>query len=154
MKTLRLVLGDQLSTALPTFAGLDKDNDTVLMAEVMAEVTYVKHHKRKVAFLFAAMRHFADALRNSGIKVVYRRLDDPLNQSSLDGEVKKAIEDFAPDRLVVTEPGEYRLLQQMQHWQNELSMPVEILPDSRFLCSVEDFASWAKDRKSLRMEFF
>ena len=154
MKTLRLVLGDQLSTALPTFAGLDKDNDTVLMAEVMAEVTYVKHHKRKVAFLFAAMRHFADALRNSGIRVVYRRLDDPLNQSSLDGEVKKAIEDFAPDRLVVTEPGEYRLLQQMQDWRDELSVPVEILSDNRFLCSLEDFASWAKDRKSLRMEFF
>lgn len=52
MKTLRLVLGDQLSRDLPSLTDIDKDQDIVLMAEVMAEVTYVKHHKRKIAFCF------------------------------------------------------------------------------------------------------
>ncbi len=69
MKTLRLVLGDQLSRDLPSLATLDPATDLVVMAEVMDEVTYVKHHKRKIAFLFAAMRHFAAELRAAGIAV-------------------------------------------------------------------------------------
>ena len=76
MKTLRLVLGDQLSRDLPSLTDLDPDTDLVLMAEVMSEVTYVKHHKRKIAYLFSAMRHFAEALGKDGIAVRYRRLDD------------------------------------------------------------------------------
>ena len=66
---LRLVLGDQLSRGLAGLADLDPAKDVVLMAEVVEEVTYVRHHKRKIAFLFSAMRHFAEALRNDGITV-------------------------------------------------------------------------------------
>lgn len=33
-------------------------------------------------------------------------------------------------------------------------VPVDIRPDTRFLCSHRDFAAWAGDRKQLRMEFF
>ena len=68
--TIRLVLGDQLSRSLSGLAGLDKERDVVLMAEVIEEVTYVRHHKRKVAFLFSAMRHFADELREEGITII------------------------------------------------------------------------------------
>jgi deoxyribodipyrimidine photolyase-related protein len=39
MKTLRLVLGDQLSRDLPSLEDLDPAKDLVLMAEVMSEVT-------------------------------------------------------------------------------------------------------------------
>jgi deoxyribodipyrimidine photolyase-related protein len=154
MKTLRLVLGDQLSHDLPSLVGLDKARDVVVMAEVMAEVTYVRHHKRKVAFLFSAMRHFAESLRADGVTVLYRRLDDANNAGSLGGEVRQAIAAHAPDRLVLTAPGEYRLLQEMRGWQEDFAIPVEILPDSRFLCGLDEFAEWAAGRKTLRMEFF
>ena len=83
--TIRLVLGDQLSRSLSGLAGLDKERDVVLMAEVIEEVTYVRHHKRKVAFLFSAMRHFADELREEGITVDYVRLDDEANSGSFSG---------------------------------------------------------------------
>ena len=95
MKTLRLVLGDQLSRDLPSLTDLDPDTDLVLMAEVMSEVTYVKHHKRKIAYLFSAMRHFAEALGKDGIAVRYRRLDDADNAGSLAGEVAAAIAAWA-----------------------------------------------------------
>ena len=91
MKTLRLILGDQLSLNLPTLRDIDPVNDTVLMAEVKTVVTYVKHHKRKIAFLFSAMRHFAKSLKDDGLKVSYRRLDDPENAGSLAGEVLSLI---------------------------------------------------------------
>ena len=62
MATLILVLGDQLTETLPAIADAVKSEDTILMAEVREEATYVKHHKKKIAFLFSAMRHFAKAL--------------------------------------------------------------------------------------------
>ena len=41
MTTLRLVLGDQLSTDLTALADIDLVNDVVLMAEVEEECRYV-----------------------------------------------------------------------------------------------------------------
>ena len=154
MKTLRLVLGDQLSRDLPSLKDLDPAKDLVLMAEVMSEVTYVKHHKRKIAYLFSAMRHFAESLGKDGIAVRYRRLDDADNAGSLAGEVAAAIAVFAPDRIVVSAPGEYRLADEMAGWQARFGLAVDIRADTRFLCSLGDFAEWAEGRKSLRMEFF
>ena len=57
---LIILLGDQLSKSLLDFA--DRDNDCIMMAEVVSEATYVMHHKKKIAFHFAAMRHFAAAV--------------------------------------------------------------------------------------------
>jgi len=151
---LRLVLGDQLSEGLSSLSDLELQADVVLMAEVIEEVTYVKHHKRKVAFLFSAMRHFAEALRARGVTVDYVRLDDPENSGSFSGEVARAASRHQVDRLVVTEPGEHRVLQAMRDWQSELGIPVEIRGDDRFLCPPEIFADWAEGRKQLRMDFF
>ena len=50
---LRLILGDQLSPNLSSLADVDAQNDIALMCEVRAEATYVKHHKKKVAFVFS-----------------------------------------------------------------------------------------------------
>ena len=151
---LRLVLGDQLSEGLSSLSDLELQADVVLMAEVMEEVTYVKHHKRKVAFLFSAMRHFAESLRAGGVTVDYVRLDDPDNSGSFSGEVARAASRHQVDRLVVTEPGEHRVLQAMRDWQSDLGIPVEIRGDDRFLCPPEIFADWAEGRKQLRMDFF
>ena len=47
MKTLRLVLGDQLNLQHAWFREVD-DNVTYLMAEMRQETDYVKHHIQKV----------------------------------------------------------------------------------------------------------
>ncbi len=59
MTTLRIILGDQLDTNISSLDGLNVEKDIILMCEVWDEATYVKHHKKKIAFLFSAMRHFA-----------------------------------------------------------------------------------------------
>ncbi len=63
------------------------------MCEVWDEATYVKHHKKKIAFLFSAMRHFAEELKESGYQVQYTKLDDKDNAGSFKGEVERAIQD-------------------------------------------------------------
>ena len=154
MTVLRLILGDQLSHQIASLRDINIDTDIVLMAEVSAEVTYVKHHKRKIAFLFAAMRHFAEELRCAGTNVIYRRLDDQNNGGSLESELKQVIASRKISKLVVTMPGEYRLMETMRSWQSTLDVAVELREDDRFLCSLDKFNKWADGRRQLRMDFF
>ncbi len=154
MKTLRFVLGDQLHRRVSSLRDLDPDTDVVLLVEVRAEATYVHHHQQKIAFLFSAMRHFAAELEAEGITVDYVRLDDPDNAGSFTGELMRATERHDPERIVVTEPGEWRVWEMMQDWREDLSPTVEIREDNRFLCSRAAFEAWAGDRKALRMETF
>jgi deoxyribodipyrimidine photolyase-related protein len=154
MSALRLVLGDQLSTSISSLADIDKQSDVVLMVEVDDETSYVRHHKQKLVLVLSAMRHFAARLVQQGYHVDYVRLDSDGNSGSFDGEVKRAIKRHQPIKLVVTEPGEWRVREMMDSWRQNLSLMVEIRNDDRFLCSLEEFNEWAQDRKSLRMEFF
>ena len=125
---LILILGDQLSPGLSSLTAGDKAADRVLMAEVMAEASYVPHHRKKLAFVFAAMRHFAQELRGAGWQVDYVTLDDPANTGSLGGEVRRAMERHGLAHVLATEPGEWRLLEEMRGWPD-----AELLPDTRFL---------------------
>jgi deoxyribodipyrimidine photolyase-related protein len=151
--TLRFILGDQLSREVSSLDGL-KSGDVVLMAEVDAETRYAPHHKQKIVLILAAMRHFADALRKDGILVDYVRLDDPANTGSFSGELARAVARHRPARVVVTEPGEWRVREMTLGWPAALGVPVDIRDDDRFFCSRADFARWADGRNSLRMEFF
>lgn len=149
MSRLILVLGDQLDPAIAALGAGDRANDTVLMAEVMAEATYVRHHKKKIAFVFAAMRHFAAELAEAGWRVEYVRLDDPANTGSLAGEVERARERLGLDAAVVTSPGEWRLERELA------ALPgMTLVEDTRFLADRHGFAGWAQGRKGLRMEHF
>jgi deoxyribodipyrimidine photolyase-related protein len=154
MATLRFILGDQLTRGISALRGLDPATDVVLMAEVMGEATYVRHHKQKIAFLFSAMRHFADSLREEGIRVDYVTIDDPANTQSFTGELERAIRRHGPSEIVVTEPGEWRVWEMMLDWRESLPVPVHIREDDRFICSRDEFARWAEGRKQYRMEFF
>ncbi len=154
MASVCLILGDQLSESLTSLQGVDKKTDVVLLCEVQEEATYVRHHKKKIAFLFSAMRHFADDLTRQGFVVRYVKLDDANNSGSLAGEVRRAVSAIHADKVVVTEPGEYRLLQMFKSWPETLGIAVDILPDTRFLCGIDTFKRWAKGKKQLRMEFF
>jgi deoxyribodipyrimidine photolyase-related protein len=159
MSALRVVLGDQLTRGISALRGLDKAKDVVLMVEVQAEATYVRHHKQKIAFLFAAMRHFAQELRLEGIRVDYVTLDDPANTHAFTSELARAVqrlarEGLAPDAIFVTEPGEWRVWEMMLDWRESFDIPVRIREDERFICSRDEFAAWAGTRKQYRMEFF
>lgn len=154
MAVLRVVLGDQLTREVAALDGLDPARDVVLMVEVADETSYVPHHKQKIVFILSAMRHFAEELKAGGIAVDYVRLDDPQNTGSFTGELKRALARHAVERIVVTEPGEWRVRAMMETWGAETGLPVEIRADDRFIASRGRFARWAEGRKGFRMEFF
>lgn len=151
---LRLVLGDQLSPGLASLRGL-APGDVVLMAEVAEEATYVRHHKQKIALVFAAMRSFAAGLTARGVSVRYVRIDDPTSTGSIVGELARAATEAGPfGGIVLTGCGEWRLQAALEAFAARGPTPVEILEDDRFLCSRADFARWAEGRRELRMEWF
>jgi deoxyribodipyrimidine photolyase-related protein len=154
MKSLRLVLGDQLTRSLSALDGMDPAQDVVFMAEVAQETTYVPHHKQKIVLILSAMRHFAEELISEGLRVHYVRLDDPANKGSFTEELARAIALHQPDRLIATEPGEWRVAEMMGEWSAQFGLPLDIREDDRFFCSRGRFARWADERKSYRMEFF
>ena len=147
---LVLVLGDQLTETLSALAQADKARDTVVMAEVADEAAYVRHHPKKIALIFAAMRKFAHALEQDGWKVVYTQLDDTDNAGSIVGELLRRAAQTGASEVLATEPGEWRLIDKLKY----APLKVHLLPDDRFLATHAEFEAWAEGRKALRMEYF
>lgn len=154
MGNLVLILGDQLSETISSLKGFNASRDRVVMAEVLQEATYTQHHKKKIALIFSAMRHFAQQLADQGIDIDYHRFNPASGIQTLTDAVVHALESSQAERLIVTECGEWRLDRIIRDWQSQLPVPVEIRADTRFICSKEQFATWAEGRRQLRMEFF
>ncbi len=154
MKTLRFILGDQLSPTVSALSGVDRETDVILMVEAQAEAVSVRHHKKKIAFILAAMRAFADKLRETGFQVDYVKMDDPDNTGSFGGELDRAITRHKPEALVMTRASELRVLAMQRLWTESLDLKVLLLEDRRFLCEEAQFRAWAAGRKAFVMEHF
>ena len=153
-KTLIPVFADQLSHDLSSLAISRPEESVVLMMEVAEEAGTVAHHRKKLTFLFSAMRHFANELEQQGWTVEYITLNDETNTGNFTSEIKRAIKRHDISQLRVCEPSEYRVLNIVKSWEDELSLPTTIMPDHRFISNQNEFAAWAESRKQLRMEFF
>lgn len=125
------------------------------MVEVAEETEYVWHHKKKIAFIFSAMRHFAGELKAGGWPVTYVKLDDPKNTGTFSTELTRAVKAGDYQKVVMTEPSEWRVQEAMRVWARGSNTSLEVLDDDRFICTAKEFQAWANDgRKTLRMEYF
>lgn len=122
------------------------------MVEVNSEASYVNHHVKKIVFIFSAMRHFANELEKSGYDIIYTKLDDKKNTHSIGSEIKRICQSAKFDTVIVTKPGEYRLLEELKSLQ--LGIKLELREDTRFICNVEEFQKWSESMKIHRMENF
>jgi deoxyribodipyrimidine photolyase-related protein len=154
VRTLVLVLGDQLDAEAAAFDGFDPAQDAVWMAEAAEESTHVWSGKQRVAIFLAAMRHFALALRAAGKPLYYTRLDEPGNRGTLAAELQAALSTLTPQRVVMTAPGDWRVWQSLKAVVESAGLTLEVREDRHFFTSVREFAAHAKGRKSLRLEYF
>jgi deoxyribodipyrimidine photolyase-related protein len=154
LRNLIVVLGDQLDLDASAFDDFDSSTDAVWMAEVVDESTHVWSSKPRTALFLAAMRHFALALQSAARRLHYTRLDAPGNAGSLAAQLEADILRLNPTRLVMTEPGDWRVLQAIRALAQARGLPLDIRVDRHFFTSTADFAAHAKGRKSLRMEYF
>ncbi len=151
---LVLVLGDQLWMDNPALRALNPATDTALMIEAPGESTHVWSSKPRTAVFLSAMRHFAAQLRAAGTPLVYTQLADWPETPGLIERLGRHIDALQPKRLVLTEPGDYRLRTGIEQLCRARKLPVVFLADTHFMCTLAEFADWAAGYKQLRMEFF
>ena len=154
LRHLVIVLGDQLDMDAACFDGFDPSQDAVWMAEVAEESTHVPSSKQRTVFFLSAMRHFAHTLRAAGRRLHYTRLDEPSNPDTLAGVLAEDIARLRPSALVLTAPGDWRVLQALRGVAANAGLPLELRDDRHFFSTVRDFAAHAAGRKQLRMEYF
>jgi len=154
---LVLVLGDQLTREGAAFDDLDVDRDAVWMAEVEEEISHVWCHKLRIALFLSAMRHFRDELTADGVKVHYTALtQDPSADRGADhaGVLTADVRALRPSKLIVTQPGDYRVLAMLRDAARDLNIELEVREDRHFYARLDEFNTWADGRNGLLMEAF
>ncbi|MCU0794252.1 MAG: cryptochrome/photolyase family protein, partial [Opitutaceae bacterium] len=124
------------------------------MAEVAEESTHVWSNKPRIAVFLSAMRHFRDARRAEGVTVHYAELDERGNTGTLSDELRRAVKKLKPARLIMAEPGDWRVWRALEATAEDLGLPLEVRIDRHFFASIADFKEHAVGRKQLRLEFF
>lgn len=154
VRHLVILLGDQLDSDASALQGFDPNQDVVWMAEVAEESTHVWSSKQRIAVFLSAMRHFAAHLCQQGLPVHYNRLDDAGNPGTLGLALGQAITALKPAALILTAPGDWRVLQGLRATAAAHQLPLELRDDTHFFSTVREFAAHAKGRKQLRLEYW
>ena len=153
MKTLRLILGDQLNAQHSWYA-TTSETTIYCMFEMRQETDYVKHHIQKVVGFFAAMRDFSKQLEAQGHKVVYLSLDATTNLHNLEGNLKEIIGSKGIETFEYQSPDEYRLDSQLKSICNTLSIPFTEVDTEHFYTSRDELSVSYEGKKQFLMERF
>ncbi len=152
MSELRLLLGDQLNAGHSWFR--DSRADVIyLMAELVQEAHYVRHHAQKLLAFFASMRNFADALRKAGYRVEYVRISDPASRQPLPDLIRDCLQQFHCTAFAYQQPDEWRLDQQLRQLDQQLTVPITVYDSEHFYCTREMLGQFFGSKR-YRMEPF
>lgn len=154
VRNLVIVLGDQLDEKSSALQDFDTTLDVVWMAEVAEESTHVWSAKQRIVVFLSAMRHFAESLREQGLPLVYTCLDDVGNRGTLALQLNDAITQLQPSGLVLTAPGDWRVLHSLRAVAAQHHLPLDLRDDTHFFSTVREFAAHARGRKQLRLEYW
>ncbi|MBT8139422.1 MAG: cryptochrome/photolyase family protein [Gammaproteobacteria bacterium] len=154
---LRLLLGDQLDIQHSWFN--QTDNATLyLLAEMRQETDYTRHHVQKICAFFAAMRGFAEALREAGHHVLYLGLDDTADYENFTDLLCHLAKRFNADEVAYQLPDEYRLQQQLSQLESAAGWPantaVSTCDSEHFLLGRNELVDYFEPNKHHKMEFF
>ena len=153
MKTLRLILGDQLNSNHSWFNTVD-DNVLYAMAEMRQETDYVKHHIQKVTGFFLAMRQFSKSLEAKGHSVDYLKINDSQNPQDLKALIMQLVTKNKIEKFEYQLPDEYRLDEQLNKLCHELDIASEAFDTEHFYTSRFELQDFFKGKKQLLMESF
>lgn len=153
MKTLRLILGDQLNQKHSWFKEVD-DNVVYLMAEMRQETDYVKHHIQKVVAFFLAMRSFSEDLSSKGHQFIYLKITDENNPHILEELIKKYIQETSAEKFEYQLPDEFRLDEQLKEICKNLEIETNAVDTEHFYTERYELKNFFKGKKQLIMESF
>jgi len=153
MKTLRLILGDQLNHQHSWF-GETNNEVTYLIMEMRQETDYVAHHIQKVVAFFAAMEAFTTYLTANGHHVIYWTLNEPNNRQDLCENLNLLIKKYDFERFEYLLPDEYRVDKQLKIFCDSTSISHQSFDTEHFMSKREDLDNFFKGKKTYLMESF
>jgi deoxyribodipyrimidine photolyase-related protein len=153
MKTLRLILGDQLNSDHTWFQNTDK-NIIYCIFEMYQETNYVTHHIQKVVGFFAAMRNFAEVLEEATHKVIYFKISDKRNTQELPKNLELLIKEHQIEKFEYQLPDEYRLELQLKNFCATLTIESENFSTQHFYTKRDELASFFTGKNQFLMENF
>lgn len=153
VKTLRLILGDQLNTNHSWFQERSP-HITYVMMEVRSETDYVTHHVQKVLGFFAAMRLFAENMSSKGHHFIYLRIRDPRNLQSIDANCKWLIHEHGFEKFEYLLPDEFRLDKMLSNFALECGIPAVAFDSEHFLTERFELRKFFTGKKQYLMESF
>lgn len=136
------VFGDQLNRRISSLEGHEPGSVRVLFIENQRRLRERRWHRQRLHLYLAGMRRFASELETAGFEVDYRKAKD--FAAGLAAHRKA----FEPERVLAMEPTTAGAADRLT------ALEVDLVANNQFLCSPQDFAAWASDRKQLRMEDF
>jgi len=153
LKTLRLILGDQLNSKHSWFK--KTDNKVVYaLFEMRQETDYTTHHIQKVIGFFAAMRDFAKNLSAQGHEFIYYEINDKKNTHDLLKNLEVIINEKKITRFEYIEPDEYRLDEQIKAFCNTLTFEFKRYSGEHFYTERQELEAFFKGKKQFLMENF
>lgn len=153
VKTLRLILGDQLNDRHSWFKQVNPDVIYCMM-EIRSETDYVKHHIQKVIGFFAAMRCFSDAIKQQGHQVIYLKIDDPANRQTFTRNILYLIETEGIDRFEYQEADEYRVEVELNQLCTLLPVPSDKTCSEHFFTERDAMQELFPGQEKIVMESF
>ncbi|WP_277540968.1 cryptochrome/photolyase family protein [Haloarcula laminariae] len=124
-----------------------RPDEPLLLVEAESFARKLPYHPHKLTLVFAAMREFRDAVRESGRTVHYRRAE-----TFADGLAAHL--DEHPDDLVTTEPQTDAARERLRSLVADAGGTVQFVPDERFLCSPDRFDAWASGGRYRHEDFY
>ncbi|MEL7185823.1 MAG: cryptochrome/photolyase family protein [Pseudomonadota bacterium] len=149
-ESLLVILGNQL---FPLQQLPGPEAVSVFMAEDVGLCTYVRHHQQKIVMFLAAMRSYADELRSAGYAVHYEKLDVN-SKESYENKLERYLDSTGAEELIHFEVEDKAMEERLVDFAKSRSLSRKELQSPMFLCTRDDFASFAKDSKQLKMAAF
>ena len=153
MKTLRLVLGDQLNIQHSWFSERD-DSVWYFIAEMRSETDYTRHHIQKVVAFFEAMKAFAKTLQSQWHQVIYFPLDHKENRQNISENVNYLIDKHEFEKFEYQLPDEYRLDEEIRALRESLPIDSEACDSEHFLTYRMGITEFFEGKKTYLMERF
>jgi len=153
MKTLRLILGDQLNSNHSWFEEVSNDVTYILM-EIRQETDYTTHHIQKVAGFFASMRNFAKLLKDQGHNVRYLKISDTDNSQSLTENIRGLVDSNDFQLFEYQFPDEFRLDEMLLNFSREIDLKVNTVDTEHFYTTREEVADFFGKKNPLMESFY
>lgn len=143
------LLDDQLSIRTSSIQKTGSQQ-LILMVESLIGARRLRFHKHSLVLCYAAMRHRASSLKQSGCQVDYYSLKakEKNYQNALVSHAKK----FNPNTLRVMESSDWNLTQKIPILAQKAGLRIEWIKSNQFLCDRDDFKSGAGKSARLLME--